>query len=325
MDNLDNDNFFGKRAKARRAARRAARKAGKSRKEARGLGRLAKRKVKSAQLRKRGKIKRADRVIARGTTSGLKIVLQNAALAPLLPFRKVMSKVLSKRGLFTKGMSFPNVVNAFFNNIVSKKNNPSSKFDEVSDNYISSHNSANMYLEDVETKEDYDNFVGAIGNIVSAIINFFKKKKDERKAKKSQSSEDAMIGEEALVVEEQLIVEAENSKPITREDIKNAAGSEKRALRKMFRVQKKSDRSIDGAGLFGGGVSRPQQPRQAGFLSGLTNILGGVQNQRLQQQQFQNQRFNRMGGMGGNPMLPKIIGVVAIAILAFVIFRQVGK
>lgn len=100
-------------------------------------------------------------------------------LLPLRPFKPMMERALSKKGISTKGLDFVKLVELFYNEFVSKKNNPSSKYAEIPDNYL---------IDNSLMKKTYDNYdeetdsfaLSALGGIVTAIIHFFKLKKEQK-------------------------------------------------------------------------------------------------------------------------------------------------
>ena len=159
------DNLFGRRRKMREIKKREIAK-GKSRKAAR----------KFARKYTRPMIKQ-----------GIKRTLGAVAVAPLLPFKKIMIKQLGERGIATKNMKFPQVVEAFYNNFVAKSaRNKSSSYEQCppgafSDNYT-------FTTPITKGTELPDHVVGdLVGQIVQAVINHFKKKKIEKQALENQN------------------------------------------------------------------------------------------------------------------------------------------
>lgn len=156
-----------------------------------GRGR-AKRKIRK-QLIGVGKTKRQARKFARKATkgmvkSGIKRTLGTVAVAPLLPFKPVIKKILSKRGIAIKNMKFPQLVEKFYNVVIAKsKDNPHSSLEECPvglfyDNYT--------FTTPIPkgTTELPDHVVGDIvGSIVQAVINHFKKRKKEKQALENQN------------------------------------------------------------------------------------------------------------------------------------------
>ena len=155
------DDFFGKKRRARRKAQRRAKRAAKKRgikgKAARRIGRAARQKVRGEQLRakaarkggKRGRrlIKRATRIEARKGETAVGRGIRTASFAPLAPFRKPMQRALRKAGVANPPSRLRDLAPMFFKKIVKRDSY------ELSDN--------------VEP--------ATIGMIVKAIIGFFKK------------------------------------------------------------------------------------------------------------------------------------------------------
>ena len=78
-----------------------------------------------ARKKKRG-LKRLGSKLAKGAKKAGKFVKKSVGmvlLGPLLPFKAAMIAALKKKGAYSKGMSFKNVITKFFNEYVSKKNN----------------------------------------------------------------------------------------------------------------------------------------------------------------------------------------------------------
>lgn len=244
MDNSDApivgsevDNLFGigsGRGKARRKAKRAAKRSGKKLgykgSKLRRYFRDARQDVKAAQLakkaaRKGGKrgqriLKRSVRIGARGGRTGFGIAIRSAALAPLLPFKKAMKKALKRKGKYTPGMSFPSVVNTFYNTYVSKRNNAVGNLENLADNFLEDHESG-MYKMGELDQESQDNLVGTISKIVKAIIDLFKRKKRDKDEGKKQSQSDRELAEATEEVTEQLQEEAEGNEPVTRKQFRD--------------------------------------------------------------------------------------------------------
>lgn len=132
-----------------------------SKKQKRAMKRITRRLAKGKVIR------RSTITKAKGEKTRIGKAIFAVALAPLLPFKGVMIKSLRSRGKYSSGMKWPNVVTTFFNEFVSKKNNLTSDFDVVSDNFM---------------ENETDSL--AVGAIVTAIISFFKKRKEKRVANK---------------------------------------------------------------------------------------------------------------------------------------------
>lgn len=162
MDYLNlTDNLFGAR-KTKKKVKKAGLKAGMSKKAARKLGRKSARKVRRAGIKK---------------TAGAVVT------APLLPFKSAMSKMLEAKGLKTDKMNFQTLIQTFFNTYMKKG---SKSFDELSDTYISNNWLWNTYDSEM-SEEDWNSIDPVtIGAVVTAVVKFFKEKKDKKAAAKAE-------------------------------------------------------------------------------------------------------------------------------------------
>jgi len=87
-----------------------------------------------------------------------------AVFAPLIPFKSILQKILSKKGVNTKYMSLPELAKQFHNKIVAPKNN----FQPIPE-YINF---------------ESDNLIEESIPLVTAIIKYIKELRDEYKAGK---------------------------------------------------------------------------------------------------------------------------------------------
>ena len=142
-------------------------------------------------------------------------------LGPLLPFKLAMIAALKKKGAYSKGMSFKNIVNKFFNEYVSKKNNKKSNFDELDENYLEEHYLFRTDADSFDWSSDTIEPV-MIGTLVTAIVKFFKdkkKKKDVAKATgvpvaKALTPTEQIMANATEQVEKDLEQKAKDEKPI---------------------------------------------------------------------------------------------------------------
>ena len=149
------------------------------------------RKIRKTQVQREGKTKRQARKIARKATkgmvkAGIKRTLGAVAVAPLLPFKPIIKKMLGKRGVATRKMKFPELVEAFYNKVLAKsKDNPHSSLEECPmglfyDNYA-------FKTPMAKGEELPDHVIGDIvGSIVTAVVGFFKKKRAMKRALENQ-------------------------------------------------------------------------------------------------------------------------------------------
>lgn len=133
--------------------------------------------------------------------------------APLLPFKKGMVTILNKRGISTKGMSFPKIIEKFYNEIISKKNNKYSEFEPLEENRISDSYLFKYSYEEIE-KDDIEPVI--IGTVVTAIVNYFKEAKKKKLNAKNPKKE--LTTEEIIAAQT-----AEEAKKKLEEKINNEA------------------------------------------------------------------------------------------------------
>jgi len=144
-------------------------------------------------------------------------------LLPLQPFKPAMKKNLEGKGISTKGMSFPAILEKFFNENISKKANKSSSFEEIESGYISN----NYLMRTPESRlNESDNLAAdAIVIIVKETIKFFKGNKDKKAAAKNagENPKNVLTGEE--------LDAAEAAEKVTK-DLENKAAGETPATKK---------------------------------------------------------------------------------------------
>lgn len=217
----DQDDFIGKKARARRKAKRSAKKEAKaqglSNRAARQAGRAAKKTVKAQQKADKGKykraamltgkaekftqlsqganrkearkemqdvqaagikkavdeglisgkkakraIKKAERIDAREGKTFLGSVASKAVWVPLLPVKAAMVKMLKNKGVsVSKKDNMPKIANLFYNNIVKKDSFEHEHFD--------------YDLSQVDHVAPV-----AVGVIISAVLDYFKKSKEKK-------------------------------------------------------------------------------------------------------------------------------------------------
>jgi len=329
----ESDNFGG-RGRARRSAKRAAKKVAKSKglkgKAKRQFARDAKQEVKAKQLIKKASTKhgkKATRIVTRAkkiqALDGRTRVGQSAltvAIAPLLPFKSAMSKALRGKGINTTYMSFPMLVNSFYNNVVSKRNNHASQYDAISPNFLEDHLANNYTADEVNNLEDSNNLVTPIAAIVTAIINFFKKvikKKKEKKPLKKVEKQIANDGEKAV---KKLKQKKADQKPITRGDVKKK--SKGHFFKKLFKGSPKSQLTIETK-------PKPKKEHDGSFISGLADLGSDIgqavmgQDSPPQEVQIdQNGQPVQAGfGGGGNNIKYIVIGILGL-VIAYAMFKK---
>lgn len=275
------------------------------------LGRRLKRGLKRA-TRMRG-LKRFAKGGARLAKKGIKFVgraLATAALAPLLPFKKGMKKILSKKGVSTRKMSFPDIVKAFYNKVVIKSKNFDGK------NYVEIADHIDL---------DRDHFVGEAAMVVTAIIAYFQSAKEAKAKGEPQSSDDALAAEEAEEVQEELEAEAqsemsdvgtemlpdEDADEMTPEDNfggkrrKKFSGSERKKRKKInWRKTLKDTQRI--AGDVG-------EVAKAG--ADIYDVVSGKRKKKKGKKLRRVRRSKKSGAFG----LPKNAMLIGIAVIAFIL------
>jgi hypothetical protein len=180
--------------------------------------RILQKKGKSAGGAKILKIeKRREKIkaIPKKVVGGMKEIAGDVLLAPLLPFKGAMKKELKHKGIDPSGLSFKEIVLNFYNQVISKKNNKNSSYEEVNANEFINNASFSMSFEEVEQDNQAGVAVTAISTIVQAVINLFKQAKERRKAakeaglseaeyKKQSTEEEVRLGEEGEKVQKEL-------------------------------------------------------------------------------------------------------------------------
>jgi hypothetical protein len=171
MENETNyDHLFGKR-KAMKKIKKTAREQGLSKKEARKKAKKETKGVVRAGLKKTAR-KMGKRIV--GAT----------VLAPVLPFKIIMKKMLGKKGVSTKRMSFPEVIEKFYNTYIAKgkgKDTQHSSYEPIpegdfSENWVFSYELA-------PGEEIPDSVIADLAaGVVKAVITFFKNRKDKKQA-----------------------------------------------------------------------------------------------------------------------------------------------
>lgn len=162
-DNL-HDNIGGRR-RALRKEKKALIAAGRSKKSARKIARKKTKHIAVAARKKLGK-----RIV--GAT----------VLAPMLPFKPIMKKMLSKKGVSTRRMSFPEVIEQFYNKFVAKgKGNAHSSYEPIPEGDF-----VNNWVFSYELGPNEpmpDNVIADLAaGVVKAVITFFKSRKDKKRA-----------------------------------------------------------------------------------------------------------------------------------------------
>lgn len=123
-----------------------------------------------------------------------KKLVGNLLFAPLIPFRPAMTKQLNKKGVSTKKMTIDDVTRSFYNNVVAKKNNLED-FDTVMENF--------EYLENHISGEAIMGVAGGVGNIISAVLDYFKGAKQKAASgtatpEEKQLAQDVVSGEKSI-------------------------------------------------------------------------------------------------------------------------------
>jgi hypothetical protein len=110
-------------------------------------------------------------------------VVGGTLLLPLQPFKPAMKKDLESKGYSTKGLSFPTIIEKFFNENISKKKQKASSFEEIPEGYL---NDNYLMRTPLGQENETDSLAAdAIVLIVQETIKFFKNKKDKKAAAKN--------------------------------------------------------------------------------------------------------------------------------------------
>ena len=201
-----------KTRRLKRKTRRAKRKTGRKRIVVNGIKLKTKR---ATRLKKKGRLKK---VVKRRTK--IKRTVVTAIIAPLLPLRRPMTKALERKGIKTSKMKFVDIVTKFYNEFVSKKNKATSTYEPIADNFLSDHYLNDIDSDDYNEKSDHLAGVG-VGEIVTAVVSFFKKLKDKKaKGEKLMSSEEE-IADETKKVEDDLKAKEDNELPVKQKQMKD--------------------------------------------------------------------------------------------------------
>ena len=177
--------------------------------------------------KRREKVKAIPKKIGKA----VKQVAGDVILAPLLPFKGAMKKELKHKGIDPSGLTFKEIVLNFYNQVISKKNNKNSSYEEVNANEFINNASFSMSFEEIEGDNQAGVAVTAISTIVQAIINLFKQAKERRaeakkagmseeEYKKQTSEEEARLGEEGEKVQKELETKAALDGEVKKIDVK---------------------------------------------------------------------------------------------------------
>lgn len=178
--------------------------------------------IKPKSKKEQRKLKRkatVKRVI--GKVAGATILL------PLQPFKPAIKKDLDSKGYATKGMSFPYLIEAFFNENISKKKDKTSSFEPLERGYI-----ADSYLMQLPSEHFNENdslAADALKIIVQETVKFFKGRKDKKAAAKAEgndpkrvmSESDLRLANEAEKVQKDLEDKAAAEKAVSTGSMKN--------------------------------------------------------------------------------------------------------
>jgi len=142
-------------------------------KKAKKLGTKIKARVKKTAARAKKVIKKAGNV---------------AVFAPLIPFKSILQKILSKKGINTKNMSLPELAKQFHNKIVAPKNN----------------------LQPIPEYLNFesDNLIEESIPLVTAIIKYIKELRDEYKAGKKIDADSTQLAKATVTIEKKLTEKA---------------------------------------------------------------------------------------------------------------------
>ncbi len=198
------DDIFGlgKRGKKKRAAKKAAKRAGISGKEARRIGRAAGQQYRAEQLIKKGKTKKAARVLSReGQTAvgrGLRTV---AAWTVLLPFRAGMKKALQRKGIAPPD-KMRDLAPLFYKEVVKKDSYEVGSYDSVIDYFQVPGQQRRVSVYPDIYDNEFDNVAPAIpiAAIIKAIIDYFKGKKKDKEDGKTLSPVGEIVASAAMNV-----------------------------------------------------------------------------------------------------------------------------
>jgi hypothetical protein len=177
--------------------------------------------------KRREKIKAVPKKVA----GAVKEVAGDVLLAPLLPFKGAMKKELEHKGINTSKLTFKEVVINFYNTVISKKNNKNSSYEEVNAADFINNATFSMSFEQVESDNQAGVAASMISTIVQAIINLFKKAKENRAAakaagvseaeyKKNTTEEEIRLGEAGEKVQKELETKAVLDGNVKKLDIK---------------------------------------------------------------------------------------------------------
>jgi hypothetical protein len=100
-----------------------------------------------AKILKIEKRREKIKAIPKKVVGGMKEIAGDVLLAPLLPFKGAMKKELKHKGIDPSGLSFKEIVLNFYNQVISKKNNKNSSYEEVNANEFINNASFSMSFE----------------------------------------------------------------------------------------------------------------------------------------------------------------------------------
>jgi len=177
--------------------------------------------------------KRREKVkaIPKKVVGAIKEVAGDVLLAPLLPFKGAMKKELKHKGIDPSGLTFKEIVLNFYNQVISKKNNKNSSYEEVNASDFINNTTFSMSFEEVDSDNQAGVAASMISTIVQAIINLFKKAKERRaeakkagmseeEYKKQTSEEEVRLGEEGEKVQKELETKAALDGEVKKIDVK---------------------------------------------------------------------------------------------------------
>jgi len=204
------DNVRGKRKK-RRSTRKAKRSSRKAKRQVKKSTRKSTRKVKQTVRRKKVK------GVAKKVVKRAKKTIGKAALLPLKPFMKVIKKVLSKKGVNTRGISNEKAVELFYNKVVIKKSFEGYRdLQSLEEDSFAQHPS---FSTDIEYADEQDHIAGAaVGVVVDAVISYFKDKKNKKEKGQTLTKDENLIAETAKRVEKELLEKQKGARPVTQDD-----------------------------------------------------------------------------------------------------------
>jgi hypothetical protein len=173
---------------------------------------------KATKAKRKAKRKKIFKKIGKGL---LHISTGGAILATLLPLKIVMSRMLKKRGIATKKMKLKTLAVTFHNEFISKKNKPTSHYDEIN---VSDFENNDLFKAPLGTVEQDHIIASEVANLVGVVVKFVRDAIKKKKAAKAanvdpktvmtEEEHDVATGGEQVVAK--LDEKAEAEAPITK-------------------------------------------------------------------------------------------------------------